>query len=423
LNPHELPNDAFPEKWWKSILGEVKHVHFYNQLVVYEKGKVHKARIIHTVGTRIPYHDTGYHKPVVWDPILKKIQSFTGSPSWTNETLLPNPLKRDSPISKSVWDVKPLEHTGSVQYVKGVETDAFNPFMNVFYQLQENRKEVAKEFPELPFFDSWAHYQEGYHNHFHRFRGKPNVTFMEIGIQSGGKIGTMRDYFGPGFQYIGVDINNSTRMFDSADWIHVEIGDSGDRDVLRSLKKKYPRIDIFLDDGGHTMAQQMLTLEEMLPHIHEEGVFLCEDLSTSWKDTFHGNHFGGMVHGKISNPEFLEKTFFGLVHKTMDWLQGDWISSGGGGPKELPDDTFQEKWWKNILQQVKHIHLYNQFVVYEKGKTYKPQEIGASTSDVEISKNKDDSGNHDKPVDWGPILDKLQTYMGSPWSKTPSFGS
>jgi len=406
LKPVELPDDAFPEKWWKTILRQVKHIHFYNQFVVYEKGKTYKGRRITSVGKSIPYRDSGVHKPVDWDPILKKLQEFTGSPwDWDNDKTQNQPLRKESPISKSVWDVLPFEHTKHVEYAKGVETDAFNPFMNVFYQLLNEIEGKQVEFPDLPVFDSWAHYQEGYHNHFHRFRGK-NVTFMEIGIQSGGKIGIMRDYFGPGFKYIGIDINNSTRMFDTADWINVEIGNSEDREFLRSMKKKYPHVDIFLDDGGHTMKQQMIAIEEMLPHVHEEGVYICEDLSTTWAR----KHFGGVMGGDVSSQKFLEGTMYGLVHKTMDWLQSDWISGGLLKPVELPDDAFPEKWWKTILRQVKHIHFYNQFVVYEKGKTHKPHLITTVGASIPYT----DSGYH-KPVDWDPILKKLQTYTGSPW--------
>ena len=59
-----------------------------------------------------------------------------------------------------------------------------------------------KNFTELPLLDTWIHYFEAYHNHWQRYRGK-EVVFMEIGVQSGGKIPMLRDYFGPGLTYGG----------------------------------------------------------------------------------------------------------------------------------------------------------------------------------------------------------------------------
>ena len=39
--------------------------------------------------------------------------------------------------------------------------------------------------------------------------------------------------------------------------------------------------DVILDDGGHSMKQQMNTLEVYWPHVNPGGVFIMEDLHTS----------------------------------------------------------------------------------------------------------------------------------------------
>jgi hypothetical protein len=39
-----------------------------------------------------------------------------------------------------------------------------------------------------------------------------------------------------------------------------------------------PVVDILLDDGSHQAEHQIVTLEEMLPHVSSEGVYLCEDI-------------------------------------------------------------------------------------------------------------------------------------------------
>lgn len=82
--------------------------------------------------------------------------------------------------------------------------------------------------------------------------------------------------------------------------VHIEIGDAGDPMFLSRVAQKYPHVDIFLDDGGHTMKQQMTTLRYMLPHVQPEGIYICEDLVTSWLSPF-----GGVKHGHVGgDPAF-----------------------------------------------------------------------------------------------------------------------
>ena len=318
-----------------------------------------------------------------------------------NKPDLQIPQQRNSDNKSLVWNVEPLEHTGHVEFLPSKVTDAFNPIHNYFKLLLREEK---ADFPELPLLHSWAHFFEPYHNHFHRFRGK-KVVFMEIGVQSGGKIPLLRDYLGPGLTYVGVDINPSTKKFESADWVHIEIGDSENREFLATLKRKYPHVDIFLDDGGHTMNQQIIAMEEMLPHVQPEGVYICEDLSTSWSPKF-----GGISNADVGNHEFLNKTAFGLMHKTMDWLNNGWIQGSVMEDKQLPDEYYPEKWWRAIPDQVKHIHVYNQLVVYEKGLTFAAKDFQTVGTKIPYS----DSGVHD-PVDWDLIMKKLQKYTNSEW--------
>lgn len=316
-------------------------------------------------------------------------------------------------IDKSVWDVNPLEHTRHVEFIKGCTTDAFNPFSNYLYHVNDGVPGRQATFPELPFFTTWPHYMEAYHNHMHRFRSltaaDPNhkVVFMEIGVQYGGKIPLLRDYFGPGLTYIGVDINSKTKVFEeNADWVNIEIGDSSNRAFLRSLKEKYPHVDIFLDDGGHTMEQQRVAIEEMLPHVQPEGVYICEDLSTSWAPSF-----GGVINGDVDNAGFRDRTMVGYIHKTYDWLNANWISGGTKNPRP-PRDGQYPPMWKVIHEQVKHIHLYDQLVVYEKGVPMVPRSTGSVGTWVFEPKLE---GQVNGPVDWDLVLKKIQSFTKSPW--------
>ena len=129
----------------------------------------------------------------------------------------------------------------------------------------------------------WMHYFEIYDRHLSRFRGQP-VNILEFGVFQGGSLQMWRHYFGTQARIHGVDINPDCKQLEE-EGIRIHIGDQGDRAFLRSLAKLLPAIDILIDDGGHTMQQQIRTFEELFPIMSPQGVYVCEDLHTSyWRD-------------------------------------------------------------------------------------------------------------------------------------------
>ena len=128
----------------------------------------------------------------------------------------------------------------------------------------------------------WHHYFEIYDRHLSRFRGKP-ISIVEFGVSQGGSLEMWKMYFGPQAVICGVDINPNCKQFEEPG-IRIFIGDQQDRGFLRDLAKTVQRIDVLIDDGGHTMEQQIATYEELFPLVAPDGVYLIEDLHTSyWK--------------------------------------------------------------------------------------------------------------------------------------------
>lgn len=133
-----------------------------------------------------------------------------------------------------------------------------------------------EEHHEGPGIWKWLHYFELYERHFSHFVGR-EVNVLEIGIYSGGSLGMWRDYFGPGCHIYGVDIEPACRAY-AGERTDVFIGDQADRGFWRELRGQTPQFDIVIDDGGHLPEQQIVTLEEVLPHVKPGGVYLCEDV-------------------------------------------------------------------------------------------------------------------------------------------------
>ncbi len=134
----------------------------------------------------------------------------------------------------------------------------------------------------------WMHYFEVYDRHFSNYRGT-DVHVVEFGVSQGGSLQMWKDYFGPRCKLYGIDINPHCKGFEE-DGVSIFIGDQEDRQFLRSVSARIPRIDILIDDGGHTMRQQIATFEELFGRIAEGGVYLCEDLHTSYWKKFGGGY-------------------------------------------------------------------------------------------------------------------------------------
>jgi len=134
----------------------------------------------------------------------------------------------------------------------------------------------------------WSHYFEIYDRHFSRYRNS-DVHVVEFGVCRGGSLQMWKHYFGRNSKIFGIDINPRCKKLQE-EQIEILIGDQENREFLKSLVRIVPRIDIVIDDGGHTMAQQINTFEEMFPHISENGVYLCEDLHTSYWQKWGGGY-------------------------------------------------------------------------------------------------------------------------------------
>ena len=134
----------------------------------------------------------------------------------------------------------------------------------------------------------WMHFFEIYDRHFTKFRDKP-VSILELGVYHGGSLQMWKHYFGAQARIFGVDINPRCMELTEPN-ITVFIGDQEDRSFLRSLRATLPKLDVIIDDGGHTMGQQITSFEELYGHLNEGGVYLAEDLHTSYMPLYGGGH-------------------------------------------------------------------------------------------------------------------------------------
>jgi hypothetical protein len=70
------------------------------------------------------------------------------------------------------------------------------------------------------------------------------------------------------------------------DNIYIKIGDQENVEFLKSLGESF---DLIIDDGGHTVKQQLVSFETLFPILNPGGMYVIEDLHTSYYPDFGGN--------------------------------------------------------------------------------------------------------------------------------------
>ena len=200
----------------------------------------------------------------------------------------------------------------------------------------------------------WMHYFEIYDRHFSKYRGT-DVHVVEFGVSQGGSLQMWRDYFGPRCKLYGIDINPHCKGFEE-DGVSIFLGDQEDRVFLRSVSARIPRIDILIDDGGHTMRQQIATFEELFGRVAEDGVYLCEDLHTSYWKKFGGGY-------RSAN------TFIEYSKRFIDGLHA-WHSQS----RALKVDAF--------TRSAHSLHYYDSILVIEKRKMAAPTHRATGTASI-----------------------------------------
>lgn len=204
-----------------------------------------------------------------------------------------------------------------------------------------------------------SNYLNIYEKFFSRFRGlKPSV--LEIGVCHGGSLELWREFFGEGSCINGLDINPHCKEAES-DQISVFIGDQTDLVFLDQVICKIGLPDIIIDDGGHTMNQQITTFNHLFPKLNNGGIYVCEDLHTSY---FSKNYKGGFRR---------KGTFIEHAKSLIDHIHHHYIDKSSS---VIPQ--FQ--------QNITSIHFYDSICVIEKSECAKPKSITSGELEIEEMK-------------------------------------
>jgi len=216
-----------------------------------------------------------------------------------------------------------------------------NKFENFFYKV----KKKCSMHKHKHFFDI-------YETHFNQFLGK-NPKILEIGVGQGGSIEMWNYYFDGECEIYGIDIDpDCLKHQDTLGLKNVDItiGDQESNEFWDNYLFDKPKFDIIIDDGGHTMNQQIVTFENTYEKMSESGVYLCEDVQTSY---FHA--FGG---GYKSEGTFLEYS-----KNLIDGLNSNYSDHSGGNFIPYNEDRLTA-----IHKSTKSLTYYNAVLVFQRQK-------------------------------------------------------
>jgi hypothetical protein len=143
-------------------------------------------------------------------------------------------------------------------------------------------------------------YTELYERLFLQWKREP-ITIFEIGVANGGSLAMWQQYF-PQARIVAVDIEPK-QQFDNAR-VRTFIGDQADRNQLKPAIEAAGAPEIVIDDGGHTMEQQQVSLGFLFKYVKPGGYYVIEDVHTSLPALWQG--YGVEPGGANSTLRMLE---------------------------------------------------------------------------------------------------------------------
>ena len=225
-----------------------------------------------------------------------------------------------------------------------------------FFKIAQHHTNTDKVFPQ-------HHYEGLYSKYLDSLRNNVRVNFLEIGLGCnmpagpGHSVELWRQYFGE--DILNYHVLEYTRCLDrwkfivgkmhlsssSEKWYQkiwdedkkIFWGDQADQKLLLEMTKQINQpLDVVVDDGGHTMNQQITSFENLFPFVKPGGIYFIEDLETS----FMRGEWGGDAKSHIK-----QTTTVGYIQRIITDLH--WRSE-----HHLVSTSHNPTKWSNWIRSV-----------------------------------------------------------------------
>lgn len=133
--------------------------------------------------------------------------------------------------------------------------------------------------------DYWyAHGFTDFYEHF--FEKFNNPTILEIGTAEGGSAKMLNDFFDGECTIYTLDIDENCREkvagYDNIKFFNVDCSDEYALQKFLNEDANGVEYDIIIDDGSHGWNQQMLCFYFLSKKLKKDGIYIIEDLHTSY---------------------------------------------------------------------------------------------------------------------------------------------
>lgn len=142
-------------------------------------------------------------------------------------------------------------------------------------------------------------YTQVYASYFSPIKNKP-IKFLEIGIYKGASVRLWENYFENAELHF-MDISLALVEYVSPRSHYHVIDQENEGDLGRFIEQTGGEFDVIIDDGGHTMRQQITSFCALFPHVQSGGMYIIEDLHTSYWDGW------GQECSPMTTIEFLKR--------------------------------------------------------------------------------------------------------------------
>jgi hypothetical protein len=264
----------------------------------------------------------------------------------------------------------------------------------------ENR--IKKFFYESEYFSiKHEKYFTVYEKVLSKYRDK-DITLVEIGVKDGGSLFFLKKFL-PKAKIIGIDINSDCKKFEKYGF-NIEIGDQSSKIFWKNFFDKYKKIDVVLDDGGHTNQQQINTVICCIPNIKDDGLLLVEDVMCSYFKDFGNPHkysfvnfskkivddvnfkfpnigkFNYSLNNYIYSVEFFESMVAFKINKKLCYVNSSITNNGKFlNHRDLRYNTkITEKLIKKpvllkfkLLRKINELFILYKMIIYNSYNTYK----------------------------------------------------
>lgn len=198
---------------------------------------------------------------------------------------------------------------------------------------------------------SGHNYTEIYEKYFNELQHKP-LKFLEIGFLIGGSARMWDAYFSQA-QLHFIDVSEELFQkygYGLSNRCHLHIADQSNADdLLQFIEKVGGEFDIIIDDGGHKMHQQITSFKTLFPFVKSGGLYIIEDLHTSYWQPF-----GGM--GTIGAPNAEGQTTIRFLQSLVDDVSYIGAFTGYADVGKCPGELYEKLTY--YQKHIQSIHFY-----------------------------------------------------------------